>query len=120
MKAMAAKIAEEGGSRRTSRFLWEQVYLSTQDRDIRHNALDHLQSLKAEEDAERLEELAAQFRRRFGRFPASARELVEAGILPGVPLDPAGYSYVLTPDGKAHLNPSSPVTSDVLKPVLPH
>jgi tetratricopeptide (TPR) repeat protein len=119
MKVMAAKIAEEGGSRRTSRFLWEQVYLSTQDRDIRRNALDHLQSLKAEEDVERLEELAAQFRRRFGRFPASARELVEAGILPGVPVDPAGYSYVLTPDGKAHLNPSSPIASDVLKPVLP-
>ena len=120
MKVMAAKIAEEGGSRGTSRFLWEQVYLSTQDRDIRRNALEHLQSLTAEEDAERLEELAAQFHQRFGRFPASARELVEAGILPGVPLDPAGYSYVLTPDGKAHLNPSSPVTSDVLKPVLPH
>jgi tetratricopeptide (TPR) repeat protein len=119
MKVMAAKIAEEGGSRRTSRFLWEQIYFSTQDRDIRRNALEHLQSLTAEEDAEHLEELAAQFHQRFGRFPASARELVEAGILPGVPVDPAGYSYVLTPDGNAHLNPSSPITSDILKPVLP-
>jgi hypothetical protein len=120
MKVMAAKIAEEGGSRGTSRFLWEQIYLSTQDGDIRRTALEHLQSLKAEEDAERLEELAARFHQRFGRFPASARELVEAGILPGVPADPTGHSYVLTPNGKAHLNPSSPIASDVLKPVLPH
>ncbi len=120
MKVMAAKIAEEGGSRQTSRFLWEQLYLSTSDPNIRKNALEHLQSLRAEQDAEQLERLAAQFRQRFGRFPASVRELVESGILPGAPLDPAGYPYVLTPDGQAHINPSSPVRSDVLKPALPH
>lgn len=120
MRVMAAKIAEEGGSRRTSRFLWEQIYRSTRDPNIRRNAEEHLQSLKAEEDAESLEKLAAEFRQRFGRFPGSVRELVEAGMLPGPPVDPAGYPYVLTPDGRVRLNPSSPINSEILKPVLPH
>jgi tetratricopeptide (TPR) repeat protein len=119
MRVMAAKISEEGGSRQTSRYLWEQVYLSTQDSDIRRTAIEHFQGLKAEEDAEQLERLAAEFQRRQGRFPASVQELVAAAMLPGAPVDPAGYPYRLTPDGKAHLNERSPISSDILKPVMP-
>ena len=52
MRVMAAKIAQEGGSRETSRFLWREIYESTKDPNIRKNALDHLTGLKAEEDAE--------------------------------------------------------------------
>lgn len=116
MKGMAAKIAEEGGSRITSRFLWAQIYESTQDSSIRKNALAHLQSLKAEDDAEQLEKLVAEFQRRFDRSPASLRELISAGLLPAVPVDPAGHPYVLDPSGKVHLSPASPIRSDVLKP----
>ncbi len=119
MRVMAAKIAEEGGSRETSRFLWLQIYNSTQDRNIRRNALEHLQALQAEEDAERLERLVAQLHQRFGRLPASLRELVASGMLRREPLDPAGYPYVLEPGGRVRLHPSSPITSDILKPIAP-
>lgn len=119
MKGMAAKITEEGGSRETSRFLWAQIYDSSQDPKLRKNALAHLQSLKAEEDAEHLEQLTAEFNRRFGHFPESFRELIAAGMLRGVPVDPAGYPYVLGPGGKIRLSPASPVRSEILKPVIP-
>ncbi len=118
MRGMAAKILEEGGSTKNSRFLWAQIYQSTQEPALRKNALAHLQALNAEEDAKHLEDLAAQFKQRFGRNPASIREMIAAGMLRGEPVDPAGYAFILEPDGSVHLNPSSPIKSDLLKPVI--
>lgn len=47
MKVMAAKIAQEGQSQEISRFLWTEVYTSSQDPNIRKNALEHLKQLGA-------------------------------------------------------------------------
>jgi len=112
MKAMAAAISAQGGSYRTSYFLWSEIYQSTQDAEIRKNALRQLQTLRAEEDAQYLEEIGKEFFARFHRYPAASRELVSAGLLPAVPVDPAGYPYVFTADGGVQLNPSSPITSE--------
>lgn len=112
MKAMAASISAQGGSYRVSYFLWSEVYQSTQDAEIRKNALKHLQTLRAEEDAQHLAEIGKEFFARFHRYPAFSRDLVSAGLLPAVPVDPAGYPYVFTPDGSVRLNPSSPITSE--------
>lgn len=114
MRVMAAKIAQEGGSRETSRFLWTEIYNSTQDNHIRKNAMDHLEGLKAEEDAEVLQQLAAEFARDRGRAPSSLQDLIAAGMLRGVPLDPSGKPYVFR-DGKVYLHPQSTVISEVLQ-----
>ena len=115
MKAMAARIAQQGGSRQTSQLLWSELYDSTADPNIRRNAFEHLQTLKAEEDAEQLGEIVHQYQVRFAATPASVGDLVRAGLLPGSPVDPAGYPYVLGPGGKVLLHPSSPIASDILK-----
>ena len=112
MKVLAAKVAEEGQSRATSVFLWRQVYDSSSDALIRKNALNHLQTLKAEEDRENLDELVRQFAQRFGRLPRELGELISAGILPGVPVDPRGHPYVLGPGGKTQLHPKSPLAAE--------
>jgi tetratricopeptide (TPR) repeat protein len=109
MKVLAAKVAEEGQSRRVSQFLWQQVYDSTADPTIRKNALRHLEILKAEDDVEQLEKIAREFHGRFGRFPVSMNELVRAGMIRGDPVDPAGFPYVVEPEGKFQLNPASPI-----------
>jgi tetratricopeptide (TPR) repeat protein len=119
MAPMAARIAEQGESPETSYFLWKQVYDSTPDPAIRHNAREHLGALKAEADMKYLEQQSAEFERRFHRSPRSVRELVEAGLLPGPVLDLEGYPYEMGPDGKMKLNPSSPISLDILKPPLP-
>lgn len=119
MRVMAAKMAQEGGSRETSRFLWREIFESTRDPHIRKNALEHLEGLKAEEDAEEIAGLAGQFNLRFGRFPSSISELVGAGMLRGTPVDPSGHPYLLGPGGKVYLHPSSRVVSEVLKPYRP-
>lgn len=116
MKILAAKIAEEGQSRRVSQFLWQQVLDSTSDPTIRKNAVRHLQSLRAEEDIDQLDKIAAEYRLRSGHFPMSVTELIRAGMLQGQAIDPTGFPYVLGPEGKFHLNPASPIPSDPSQP----
>jgi tetratricopeptide (TPR) repeat protein len=116
VKPMAAQLAARGGSRDVSSFLWSEIYKSTPNELIRKNALEHLQTLKAEDDGERLENVIADFRKRFGRPPLSIWELVTAKLLPAYPADPAGFPYVLGPGAKPMLNPASPILSELLKP----
>lgn len=114
MKVMAAKIATEGESLSTSIFLWNEVYQSTKDPQVRENALRHLRLLRVREDCKQLDALADEFQKRTGRWPVRMGELVQAGMLPRLPADPLGYPYVFGPDGKAALNLDSPLLEQQL------
>jgi hypothetical protein len=109
IKLMAGRIAEKGGSLETSRMIWSELYESTKDPIIKKDAEQQLQSLTARYDEMRLDEIANEYRKRFGRPPASVEEIRSAGLLTGIPVDPARFPYVLGADGKSHLNPASPV-----------
>ncbi|MGH9740925.1 MAG: tetratricopeptide repeat protein [Candidatus Acidiferrum sp.] len=114
MKVMAAKIATEGESLSTSIFLWNEVYNSAKDPEVKKNALTHLRLLKVQEDCKQLDALADEFQKQTKRRPERMGELVQAGLLPRVPVDPMGYSYVFGPDGKAALNLDSPLLEQQL------
>ncbi|HEV2195520.1 MAG TPA: hypothetical protein VGR55_08050, partial [Candidatus Acidoferrum sp.] len=109
LKIMAARVAQKGGSLDTSRMIWSQLYESTQNGLVKKRAEEMLRGLKAQEDEMHLNELAGEYQKRFGRFPASAAELSDARLLRGIPLDPDGYPYTFGPDGKSQLNPQSSV-----------
>jgi hypothetical protein len=109
MKVMAAKIAAEGESLSTSIFLWNEVYQTTKDPQVKENALTHLQLLRVTQDCKQLDALADEFQKRTGRRPSRMGELVQAGLLPNLPVDPLGYAYDFGPDGKAELNLDSPL-----------
>jgi len=114
MKVMAAKIAAEGESLSTSIFLWNDVYQTANDPAVKENALLHLQLLRVEEDCKQLDALADEFQKRLGRRPTRVNELIQAGLLPRLPVDPKGYPYVFGPDGKAALNLDSPLLEQQL------
>jgi hypothetical protein len=109
LKMMAARIAEKSGSLETSRVIWSEVYESTQDRTVRDKAMEMLRGLRAQEDEAQLDELAQEYKNRIGHFPASASDLHDAGLLRGIPADPAGYPYFFGADGKSSLDPQSPI-----------
>jgi hypothetical protein len=109
MKALAARVLETGETRETSAFLWNEIYNSSTDQDVKKNALTHLQLLRAQTDCEQLDALAAQYERLSGRRATSLRDLINAGLLRGAPVDPLGFVYVFDADGKAQLNPESPL-----------
>jgi hypothetical protein len=116
VKVMAARISARGGSIENSRAIWSELYESSQDVTVRSMAEEQLRSLKAQEDELNLDALANQYHEKFGRFPASSKELRDAGFLAGIPIDPAGFPYIFGPDGKSGLDPASTI---VIKPPLP-
>jgi tetratricopeptide (TPR) repeat protein len=109
MKVMAARVAAEGESYATSLFLWKDIYETSTDPSVKENALMHLQLLKVKEDCKQLSALADEYEKRYGRRPARMSEMVQAGLLRGLPADPEGYAYVFGEDGKAELNLDSPL-----------
>ena len=100
VKVLAASMAQHGGEAQTARFLWTKIYESTDDARIRVNAIKHLRALRVDEDVPRLEEMVRAFGQRSGRPPTSWMELIGAGWLRGIPVDPLGRPYRLTAQGR--------------------
>src|SRR5260370_443275 len=94
MKAMAARVAAEGESYETSMFLWKDIYDSTADPSIKQTAHIHLPFLNVKEDCKQLDALADEYAGRYGRRPARMSELVQAGLIVGLPGDPLAFAYV--------------------------
>ncbi len=114
MKVMAAKVAADGESFTTSAFLWKDIYDSTADPTVKKTALLHLQLLRVREDCKQLDALADEYAMRYGKRPTRMSEMVQAGLLRGVPGDPLGFAYFLGEDGKTELNPDSPLLEQQL------
>ena len=111
-KILAARIASKGGALETSRIIWSEVYETTQDPKVKEKALEELKGLKAQSDELQLDAAAEEYQKRFGRSPQSIRELLDAGMITGSPVDPDGFPYVMGPDGKSQLDPKSTVVID--------
>ena len=112
MKVMAARVAETGNELETSRLIWAGVYSSTKDELVRRRAAQHIDSLDAALGLKRLNETSEDYWRKFGRFPTSMQELRDAGLVGGTLQDPAGFPYVMGPNGVPQLDPHSPIVLD--------
>jgi len=112
MKVMAARVAGTGNELETSRLIWTAVYSSSKDEQVRRTALQHVHSLDAALGLKRLDESSEDYWRKFGRFPTSMQELRDAGLVGGTLQDPAGYPYVMGPNGVPQLDPKSPIVRD--------
>ncbi len=115
MKAFAAKISEQGETRETSVMLWSEIYSSAANADLKNNALTHLRLLRAQADCEQLNRIAGEYEKRTGRRPKSMRDLVNAGLLPQAAVDPLGFVYYFDAEGRAQLNPASPLSREQAK-----
>lgn len=109
MKVLAAKVIEQGDNPETSAFLWNEIYTTTTDPQMKENAATHLQLLKSDADCKAIDAISSDFEKRKSRRPTSMQDLISAGLMRGVPVDPMGHAYVLDGDGKAQLNPDSPL-----------
>jgi hypothetical protein len=99
MATMAATMAEGGDQLEMARKLWEEVLNDTKDPLIRFNATQRLACISSDEAVVQLQKRADAFSERFGRTPASMRDLVDAGYLRGIPVDPAGNAYQIDARG---------------------
>jgi tetratricopeptide (TPR) repeat protein len=108
MKTFAAMLLAKGGSRETARFLWQEVYQTSENQRMKDNAREHLQKLTAEDDIETLQVLIKKIESKTGRKIGSIEELVALGYFKVSPVDPKGFPYILDPQlGQVSLSPDS-------------
>lgn len=115
MRALAAKVAAQGGELATSRFLWSEIARQAGNEQMRKNAEDHLLALQATEEIAKLAEVVALYNSGQERPARSFQALVAAGYLRAVPRDPSGKPYILDPGGRVRLNPRSSVDLSLLQ-----
>ena len=104
LKILAARMAQRGGDVETSRLLWSTTYETSKDPQIKANAISHLRALQVDEVVPKLEEVVSQYTLRAGHAPENWAELVRAGYLPGIPLDPVGHPYKLVAGGRVEVS----------------
>jgi hypothetical protein len=103
LKILAARMAERGGDVETARLLWTTTYETSKDPQIKANAISHLRALQVDELVPKLEEVIRQYTLRTGHAPENWADLVHAGYLPGIPLDPVGHPYKLASGGQVEV-----------------
>jgi hypothetical protein len=119
MAMMAARIAQKGGDLDTSMMIWAQYYKSSRDPQVQKMARDHIEGLQAVKDERAIDALSEQYYVRFEKYPSSTKDLRDAGLIAGIPVDPSGVPYIIEPDGKSRLDPNSTVKVE-LPPKLPN
>ena len=115
LRTLAAAVAAKGGERETAQVLWSEIYRHADNDQIRRSAQDHLAALAAREDLGRLNSLLVRYRERFGQPARAFSEIVAAGLLPRVPVDPSGVPYVINSAGHAALSPASGVDMKLVR-----
>ena len=106
MAPLAATTLAEGGSRESSRLLWQQIANSAEDEWFRNEARRRLQQLDAMDQIDKLQSAVAVFEFRRGATPSDWSDLRDAGYLRGTPADPTGVPYRLE-RGIVRLGPGS-------------
>ena len=99
MKVMAARMAEHADDPATAAYLWKTIYETTKDKEIKDTAEKHLISLRVESELDELERRTKAYYDSRGAYPEEWSDLIKAGLLRGVPVDPNGVPYRLRLDG---------------------
>ncbi|HEY3928391.1 MAG TPA: tetratricopeptide repeat protein [Candidatus Koribacter sp.] len=100
MTTMAGAMAQGADDLGMARTLWNDVLKETKDPLIRNNAAQRLQCIDSDEAVMALQKRVDAFKEHFGRNPGNMRELVDVGLLRGIPLDPVGNPYGINAYGE--------------------
>jgi hypothetical protein len=95
MQVMAAALEAHAGETETATYMWTNILNSTDDKNLRANAISRLRCLRVDSDVKRLQEQVDTYTKQNGRFPTEWQELISSGLLYGMPMDPKGKVYQL-------------------------
>ena len=94
LRPLAAVTLAEGGHTGASRMLWEQLAKSD-DQWLRDSAARRLKQLDAMDFMNALEPRLRAYHASHPDVPLTWASLARAGVVPGIPEDPSGTSYLL-------------------------
>ena len=103
LKVLAAQMAQHAGDIQMARALWTTTYQTSQDKQIKGNAVAHLRALQVADDVTELERIVAQYREMTGKNPTGWVDLVNAHLLRDIPQDVTGRPYQLTSSGRVEV-----------------
>jgi hypothetical protein len=108
LRSLAATTLAEGGDRQSSRTMWQAIRESAEVDWLRSDAERRLMQLDAADFIDQLQ-VAVVRARQSGVAAGSWQDLVRAGVLRGIPVDPTGTPLELDPSGVVQLSKSSPL-----------
>lgn len=103
LKILAAQMAQHAGDTQMARALWTTTYQTSQEKQIKGNAIAHLRALQVADDVTALEQIVARYQVITGQTPKNWSELVNAHLLSSVPTDVTGRPYKLMPSGRVEV-----------------
>jgi hypothetical protein len=95
LPTVAASMLAEGGSRADARQLWTQIGENADQEWLRRAAQRGIAQINAEEAIEALHKVVDRFQQATGQLPQGWPDLIRAGLIRGVPVDPARVPYEL-------------------------
>ena len=108
LRTYAAVMLTRGGDRQASRAMWVQIGQNEESEWLRQTAQLRLAQLDALDNIDTLRPVLANFTNRTGRVPTTWDEIAAAGLIRGLPLDPAGIPYAIE-DGDIGVRRDSPL-----------
>lgn len=110
VEGLAARGFSQGGAIETARDLWRRQLEGSTRADLRENAKNHLASIQVDEDLWTLEFFLEKYAVTHGGPPPKLENLVAAGFLKYIPVDPSSAPYQYEPlTGKVSLSAQSKV-----------
>jgi tetratricopeptide (TPR) repeat protein len=86
-------MLEKAGDTRSSLEFWKEIYKTSDDKDTRRIARRFIRKLTINLDIETLTGVLNLYKKNMGRAPVSWQEMIQAGLLRAVPLNPDGDAY---------------------------
>jgi hypothetical protein len=80
LKSVAALFLLKGGDRETSRAVWREIYENSREEFMKRSAERRLRGLDSLDRRDRVIEALSAYRKAFGHYPATLRDLVQAGF----------------------------------------
>jgi hypothetical protein len=93
------------GSRDQTKALWTAIRDTTNDDFTKQRAQAYIDRL---DDLDYLESAAKEYKTLYGVYPKTPDDLVAKNIIPQVPQDPFGFSFLMNPDGTATVDVNHP------------
>jgi len=102
MRVMAAALAAHAGETETAIYMWSNILNSTDDKNLKANAITRLLCLRVDSEVKILQDRVDEFTKEKGYAPSGWPELILVGMLRRVPADPKNNPYRLI-DGRVQV-----------------
>lgn len=100
IKRVAANFGSRSDKRSKTMAIWEGIYTTTRDEIVKERAKNYLIHLQI---MDLFDEASSQYFKQNNKYPTTPQDLVDAKILRAIPLDPFGFDFTFSTEGKVQV-----------------